>query len=165
MRDSTYAITGNSAAELVAAMRAHGLVDRAGDRVFALTTWYVDWTYDWVTLPGGRCAIGNLDVRVDIHTTLPTWKLPSTADAQVIAGWRRFTEALLIHERGHAQNGLDRAAEIASAMAGIDPELTCSALESSADAAAAAILAEGRRWDVLYDDETDHGATQGAIFS
>lgn len=59
---------------------------------------------------------------------------------------------------------VDRAAEIAAAMAMIDPAPTCNALESSADAAGAAIIDDGRQWDVTYDADTKHGLTQGAFF-
>jgi predicted secreted Zn-dependent protease len=163
MRDASYAITGDTAAELVAAMRAQKLVDRSGDVGFALTTWDVNWTYKWVAA-GGTCGIGNLAVKVEVVTTLPSWNPPATADTRLVDNWERFTNALVVHERGHAQNGLDRAAEIAAAMASMDPKPSCNALERSADAAGEAIIEAGRRWDVTYDAETKHGLTQGASF-
>jgi predicted secreted Zn-dependent protease len=164
MHDATYAISGDTATALVAEMGAQNLLDEAGDAVFALTTWNVVWTYDWVTGPGPSCGIGDLAVSVAIETTLPTWKPPPTAAAHLVDSWERYTEALVIHERGHVQNGLNRAAEIVAAMASIDHKPTCDALESSADAAGAAIIDEGRTWDVTYDADTIHGATQGASF-
>ena len=54
MRDANYAISGDTAAELVAEMVAEQLVDPAGDAGFALTTWDVDWTYKYVSGPGGE---------------------------------------------------------------------------------------------------------------
>lgn len=163
MRDANYAIAGDTAAELVEAMRAQNLVDPAGDAAFALTTWNVVWNYKWVT-SGGKCGIGDLAVKVDVVTTLPSWDPPTTADRRLIDNWKRFTDALILHERGHAQNGLDRAAEVAAAMARVDPRPTCNALESTADAAGAAIINDGQEWDVSYDAETKHGVTQGASF-
>lgn len=104
MHDANYAITGDTAAELVVAMRAQHLVDRAGDEGWALTAWNIVWNYKWVTA-SGRCGIGNLAVTVDIETTLPTWDPPTTAGARLVNNWKRFTDALIVHERGHAQNG------------------------------------------------------------
>ena len=164
MRDANYAISGDTAAELVAEMVAEKLVDPAGDAGFALTTWDVDWTYKYVSGPGGSCGIGALVVKVDIKTTLPTWKPPPTATALLVDNWTGFIEALVVHERGHAQNGLDRAGQILVAMGRVDPKRTCKALERVADAAGETILANGRQWDITYDAETDHGATQGASF-
>jgi predicted secreted Zn-dependent protease len=163
MHDATYPIAGDTAAELVAAMRAQHLVDVAGDEAWALTAWNIAWNYKWVTA-SGSCGIGNLTVNVDIVTTLPTWAPPTTADGRLIDKWKHFGDALVIHERGHAQNALDRAADIAAAMASVDPKPTCDALESSADAAGAAVIADGRTWDVTYDAETKHGLTQRAFF-
>jgi predicted secreted Zn-dependent protease len=163
MHNATYQITGDTAAELVAAMRAKHLVDVAGDEAWALTAWNINWNYKWVTA-GGSCGISNLTVKVDIVTTLPTWAPPTTADESLIDKWKRFSDALVIHEHGHAQNALDRAAEIAAAMARVDPKPTCDTLETAADAAGAAIIDYGRQWDVTYDAETRHGVTQGTSF-
>jgi predicted secreted Zn-dependent protease len=162
--DITYQVTGDSADDLVAAMEAKHLRDEAGDSAFALTTWSIRWTYRFVDAVGGGCGLTGAEVIVEVDVLIPSWTPPATADATTVDRWGRFINALEVHERGHVQNGLDRAGEIAVALSTIEPEATCPALEDAADAATGAIIKKGNDFDRTYDDQTNHGATQGAVF-
>jgi predicted secreted Zn-dependent protease len=163
-REASYPITGDSAAALVEAMATRGLRDEAGDAAWALTTWDVVWNYQYVARQGGGCGLGDIRVSVRIEVLMPSWSAPATADGSLVDRWRRFIAAVSVHERGHVQNALDRAGEVATTLPLLDPAATCDALERVADADGAAIIDRGRAWDRDYDDETGHGATQGAVF-
>ena len=163
MSDETYPVTGTTASALVAAMRAKALRDRLGEPGFALTTWYITWSYRYRE-GTGTCEIRDLVVRIDISVLMPSWAPPASADAGLVTRWKRFIDALRRHERGHEQNGIDRAKEIRDAMLGLGSRSSCPRLERAADAAGAKVIDAGQDWDRTYDDRTDHGATQGAVF-
>ena len=161
--DETYRVTGTTASALVAGMRAEALKDRVGESAFAITTWDMTWSYGY-NERSGSCSIQDLVVQIRISVLMPFWEPPPGTDAGLIARWNGYIDALRRHERGHEQNGLDRAKEVRDAMLALPPRSTCTALERTADAAGAAVIDAGNDWDRTYDDDTDHGATQGAVF-
>jgi predicted secreted Zn-dependent protease len=95
---------------------------------------------------------------------MPSWEPPAEADAELVADWGRYVEALRRHERRHEENGVGRAVEIRDTLLALGPRSTCADLEVAADAAGEEILEAGRAWDRRYDDDTDHGATEGVVF-
>lgn len=161
--DETYTVTGTTASALVAGMRAKSLHDRAGEAAFAVTTWDVTWSYGYRERTG-TCEIQDLVVRIEVSVLMPSWDPPPGTDAGLVARWNRFIDALRRHERGHEQNGIDRAKDIRGRMLGLESRSSCPRLERAADAAGAKVIDAGQYWDRTFDDETDHGATQGAVF-
>ena len=159
----TYPVTGTTASALLRAMRARALRDRTGEAVFALATWNVTWSYRYRTR-SGSCSIADLTVRADIRVLLPKWRPPATADPALVQRWRSFGEALRRHERGHELNAIRVARRTRAALLALGSRSTCTKLEHAADAAGRKIGDAGRDRDRDYDDETDHGATRGAVF-
>ena len=64
----------------------------------------------------------------------------------------------------HAKHGLDCANEVYAALAAIDARGDCAKQQAEANAAFATIIDEYNELDIQYDDETNHGATMGAVF-
>lgn len=121
--------------------------DDLGQVVPSRTTWWASWS--WSPGAGGPCLLGGATVDVAVDVELPDWRpVPDLADA-----WDGYVGALARHEQGH----VDLAHAWARSINGGPPR--CSA-EGDDDVA----LAELRRLQVAYDDETDHGHTQGARF-
>lgn len=103
---------------------------------WAYTKWVVNWT-------------GDCTVSVDVTYTYPEWVDRDDADQEVIDSWDEMMDSLKTHELGHAENGMNAAQEV--------EEANCSA--DSQD-----IVAKWANQDKIYDDETNHGYTQGAHF-
>ena len=166
VKESEYVITGSTVDELREAMRGQALEDDSGARqgtLQALTSWYVTWLFAYEEGSNG-CHLTGVDVSVDVNMLMPRWDPPATAPADLVGRWRYFSAALLRHEHVHAQNGFDTAAEVAAALAEIQPRRTCRGLEKAANAAAEAITKAGAERDHVYDLETGHGVSEGASF-
>lgn len=57
--EASYPIAGDSAAALVEAMAARGLRDEAGDAAWALTTWDIAWSYQYVARQDGAAGLAT----------------------------------------------------------------------------------------------------------
>jgi predicted secreted Zn-dependent protease len=103
-------------------------------------------------------------ITVDVTYRVPEWEEPSEADRALVDSWETYRSALFCHEYGHARFGLDAANEVYDAFDAIASGGDCGTQQSRAQEAFDAILDDYRAREIAYDDETDHGATMGAIF-
>jgi predicted secreted Zn-dependent protease len=103
-------------------------------------------------------------VTVDVTYEYPEWEPSASASPALAESWETYMDALFCHEYGHAKHGLDCANDVYTALAAIDSGGDCNTQQTEADAAFAAILDEYNQLDIQYDEETNHGATMGAVF-
>jgi predicted secreted Zn-dependent protease len=155
---TTYEIRGTNARELTQQMITLGPAVDDGRRFAANTRWNVRWTYPYARNAHG-CTTGPVRADVTVKIVLPHW-IPVRTGLE--AEWKRFSRALLEHEQGHRDIGVEAAREIAAALARIDAQPTCEALEELADSTGELLLQEARRRDKRYDRKTNHGESQGA---
>ena len=144
-------------------MDARSLRDSNGEASFATTSWKVTWSYDY-GMRSGSCSVADLAVSLKIRVLLPKWRQPAAADPALVERWQIFMDALERHERGHELNGIRVAGRVRAALRALGSRSTCARLERVADAAGGKVIEGGRDRDREYDDATDHGATQGAVF-
>lgn len=149
-----YDITGATASELRAQMDLLGPTDARGQRWDGNCEWRVWW--EWSGTPDGGCDLAAVRLTYTITVTMPRWVPPPEATADLVSRWTAYTEALARHEQGHVERVLAGIDPIAQAIRAAD----C----ATANDAAQAVLADIQAENDAYDEETDHGATQGAIF-
>ncbi len=154
-----YEVEGNTSAELRAALDRLGPEDDSG-RHDAYTKWYVRWFYDYERSEAA-CSLKNVRATLEVTYTLPRWQ---GANGALGERWHRYLTALRTHEKGHAQNGVDAARFIVTELSKLPAQPDCDAAATNANAKANAELATARARDRAYDEETKHGATQGATF-
>ena len=153
-----YTVTPSSVAELRRAFQEGGpQVD--GRRFAGSTTWRLQWRweYDGGMLP--RCALRNPTVRVVAEVTMPEWRPDGEADEATKLWWRRFSEGLMTHERGHAQLAVAAAGDLHRALGRLDGG-SCASLGERASSVARQHLAALAERQAAYDRETRNGATQ-----
>lgn len=158
-----YPIQGSTADELRQAMNRLGPLDDAGRPWDAVTHWYVSWSYPYHQ-EGSDCELGPLEVRVEIMQIMPDWDPPASVSEDLMARWNAYLAALEEHEARHQELGLEAAHEVWLALSSMEAYPTCQTLEEAADATAQSVLDRFRRMEDAYDQETSHGATQGAVF-
>lgn len=135
-----------------------------GRRFHALTTWHVEWSYPASRRTGGACHVsGTPLVSLRVEHLFPRWTGRSAAPQELTTEWSRYITALRTHEDGHADIGRAVATGTLAMLRALSAP-DCAGLRPAAEAAFAAILAEGRGRERAYDEATDHGATQGARF-
>ena len=158
-----YDIEGDTEAELRAQMDARGPEDTSGQRHDAYTAWHVTWRFPFSRTDEG-CSTGPVSTDVHINVTLPRWKGPADESDLLVRRWRRYLDALKVHESGHRETGFRAATDITETLPALPPKPSCEEAEEAANTKAREVLERYRTLDTDYDSETRHGATQGAVF-
>jgi predicted secreted Zn-dependent protease len=144
-----YQIRGSTETELAKEIQTKGPDGYAG-----YTNWYIRW--GWPGFGHEECDLSKAWITTKVSVTLPEWDPPTGVPADLIKNWTEFNTALYKHEMGHVGNINNALPLIQQAIQGAD----CITADSAADQ----VLDKLRGWDVEYDDKTDHGRTQGAVF-
>ena len=160
---ANYIITGNSANTLRDQMSTFGPSDIASERFDASTKLYIQWQYNYQPVADG-CYLTKVDVKVDITYRFPEWSDYSLAEDGLKHHWDGYMQNLKTHERGHAENGVAAATEIERALTQLPVMQSCEDLANTADNIAYQTIAQHNTKDIHYENETNHGATQGATF-
>lgn len=149
-----YEIEGFSETDLRAQLDELGPVDFSGFKSDAATEWYISW--DWPGIGSDICSLNEAVVSYEVKIIFPSWRPPEDAPNNLIIKWFNYTYKLAKHEKGHVEYLVANYHTVLDAIKGA----TC----ETADAAAEAALEPLRAFDLEYDRQTGHGATQGARF-
>jgi predicted secreted Zn-dependent protease len=159
-----YDVSGATAEEIRANLNRLGpMHDVEKRRRDAHTRWSVKWTYRYRNV-GNDCAIARVTTTVEVTITMPRLKADPSRPPALARTFEEYAGKLLLHEDGHAQNGIDIARRIEAAMLEIKPHPTCDALGRAANALGNLLIKEAAQKDADYDASTRHGETQGARF-
>lgn len=156
-------IAGSTGNELRAQMDQLGRTDESGHHWDAYTEWYVNWSYPYSTL-NNNCTTGPIKVQVEITFTFPQWSAPENATQDLIDKWNAYLNALQLHEDGHRQIATQAGYEILRAINALPAYPSCAELEQAADTTGEDILEQYRQQEAIYDQNTEHGVTQGVHF-
>jgi predicted secreted Zn-dependent protease len=157
-----YDIVGSTDRALNQQMHEKGPIGTEGKRVDGHTHWHVQWYFHYQPANEG-CRFTDLDVTVTGTITLPRWA-GDEGPAALRKKWRRFVDALRIHEDGHYAHGLSAAREIEALGRTFRIAEGCAAISKRFNTEAQAILTKYQKADVDYDADTRHGRSQGAVF-
>jgi len=113
----TYAIAGNSGAELYDSIGERGPSLGGGARAIAHTDFKLTWTRRYEPQPDGACTIAVNIPRLVITYTLP--KAPAKLPASTRRSWRGFIAGVAAHERAHGGMIVDMVREIEAASVGM----------------------------------------------
>jgi predicted secreted Zn-dependent protease len=156
---SRYEINGATAAEIGRQLNSSHAATGNTDYV-GMTAPRVRWQIR-IRHAGEHCDVVGATVQVYVRTVLPTWKRPVGASDALSRQWEVFMQATSRHENGHRNIALNTAAAIARTLEG-DRGLPCEGLEALADASARAQWDLGNQHQLIYDEATENGATQGS---
>ena len=152
-----YDVEGRDAGSLLASANA-----RSGGGFHGAGSWYLSYQFRARSVPGG-CGVGDLTTKLDLKVRLPRWSPPPDAAPGLVAGWQRYLSALSVHEAGHLQTGRDFETAFKRAAAGVTAA-DCGSVGAALRARFDSLLEQARQRDRDYDAQTNHGATQGAVF-
>jgi len=165
MHIDTYTVNGRAAADIRADLNRAGPLSVVDGRRFdALTSWNLTWTLRYKRVEGG-CALAAATISLDTVILLPQLSDGAELPGRTLEGWQAYHRALEGHEMGHVENQRRGASELQSIFSGFDGvwpncrELGA-ALKAEGDARINAIYAADR----TYDEDTNHGRLQGAVF-
>lgn len=158
-----YSINGSSENEIKSQLNQLGPEDQYGRRGDAYTAWYLKWNYPRL-LSEGRCTTGPVTVSLEVKYTLPKLESLLNISSDLKTKWEKFTQNLVIHEEGHKNFAVEQANELLKQLNKVGAFEDCSQLDLAANTIGERVLNTIRDHDKQYDQETDHGATQGARF-
>ena len=154
-----YDITGNSVAELNAAMGKLGPTDNQGVRRHAFAAWHMRWR--WPRGGDGTPDFARTTVECTGEVTVPRWAPSPDTSPSLVETWERYIAALLRHESRHLEHCFAQRENVRALLARAhreDPSLT----PAAANGLVRGILKEIHARDRAYDAATDNGRAEGA---
>lgn len=156
-----YSINPVSRADMLASLRAASPI-REGDEIFlGHTHSAITWNFRWNS-NSNSCWITSVETKIASTYTLP--QLASDA-IEVKQVWSRWFPKLLRHENGHHDIALKTARKIDAGIANMVPQPNCQVLEKLANELGKKYLEEMGVQNKKYDQDTNHGETEGARLS
>lgn len=156
-----YDVPGATAQEVRASLDQLGPTStRDGRRHDSHTYGKVAWRFTFRGLP--NCAITSTTVTAHIITRFP--RLQSDAPDSLKKAFAKFTDKLMLYEKGHVQKAIEAARQIEIGIGGLPAISGCRELEAAANHLGHNVLKILGRWHRDYDDTTLYGRTMGAKF-
>lgn len=159
-----YPISGSTVTALQSQMDEFGPLSQLEQRHYiADVNWHVRWSYDYAMTDRG-CTVTSAEGSVDVTFRLPWWNVPTGTSGSVVSAWNQFLGALQIHENGHMDHGVAAANAVMHTLKQFPSYSSCPELIEAANTATREIIQHYNHQDVAYDNMTQHGLTQGAVF-
>lgn len=155
-----YQVYGSSVPQLRESI-ANCPLRRAAGAYHAYTAYQINWTYSTNTV-NGVCSIATAKVGLHVGMYLPHFAAEPATPASTAASWSNYAANLRRHEDGHVTINRDYAARLAAALQAIPPT-DCATFDRQARTLAESYLTMLDTANELYDSQTSHGATQGAV--
>ncbi len=128
----------------------------------AYTKWHVNWNFRWKKY-GNSCKITDIETKVNIKIILPKLINKNQLNNDVLTKWNDYKKALIEHEDGHKDFGIQSAQEIEETLKNM-PTYDCNRIESKVNKKAKSIIKKFIILEKEYDIETNHGVNNGASF-
>lgn len=163
-RFNYYSVTGDDGNAVRRSLDRLGPLGIDGKRYDGYTKWDVHWEYATRSDVSGGCALVSSSIVLNVDMTLPQWQPSSDVPEMLKRRWSIYLVALRTHEDGHIQNAGLEAAAINQLMQTIGPQSDCDLLDQKLHDLGQQILQHYKDNDVEYDQRTEHGRWQGAVF-
>jgi predicted secreted Zn-dependent protease len=158
-----YAVSGMTADDIRASLTRNSPVTYKGKKHDARTDWQVSWNYYWHETPRD-CKLTRVNTSLEVSYTLPRLTTVAKLEEPLKSRWNNYYEALLQHEQGHQNFGLESAREIETTLHALGPRKDCETLQNDANSVGHRILQKYAALEKSYDRETNHGIKNGAVF-
>tara|TARA_B100001564_G_C20454037_1_gene584804 strand:- start:69 stop:641 length:573 start_codon:yes stop_codon:yes gene_type:complete len=153
-----YSVYGTSAQEIRQQLNRNSPTKWDG-----YTSWYIKWNWNYKQDTNG-CMLEDVNVSVDVNYTLPELETRNNLAPNLKQKWDDYYTALVQHEDGHRDFGLNAAKEIKAALTSLPAERSCNHLGNQANSTAQNVLRKYQSMEKRYDADTNHGMNDGAIF-
>lgn len=159
-----YVVSGTNAAEIHASTVQARPWKQSSD-YDAETTWDAKCAFNY-RQDGGQFSLSSFEVKTSVTVTLPRWVPPKgyEMDRNLAARWWQYLKGLSRHEQGHVQIARETAQELGRRLFALPGFPSVKELTTAANRTAKETIDAGRKREHDYDQETNHGMTQGAFF-
>jgi predicted secreted Zn-dependent protease len=125
------------------------------------TSYSLSWQYN-TSVGNNGCTVTNVQVGIHIATALPAWQSTTQAASGLAGRWQQFASALTTHEHGHAVLDANYAAALVQQL-GTLGVMNCNNITGTIQNTVDSTVRAMNTANDAYDQQTDHGATQGAV--
>lgn len=158
-----YSVSGNTPQEIRRALDQQGPFDESGRRFDSDTRWQLDGNWNWQPTARG-CEVKDAILKIQITLVIPTLAVIPSITGSLLSGWNHYIERLKVHEGGHIDMDLTLARKLRDDFANFPPAFDCNILQSQLQARFDSTSSTIKQLNIQYDNETNHGATQGAVY-
>lgn len=155
-----YEVYGSSLPALRAAI-TNCPARRAAGSYHALTAYQLNWAYTPVAT-NGVCRLENVRVGLHVNQFMPMFSPGNTTPPSVTSTWDAYSQALKTHEDGHTALDIEYATRLATALQNTG-NMDCATLTRQTQSIIDSHVTMLNTANELYDSQTNHGATQGAV--
>lgn len=155
--DNRYAIDPVNVEDLPAALNRN----TTNGQYHAYAYWNVSWRYQYDT-SGAQCKLASSTVTLKTELLMPELASDWPVDEETRHIFQQYQRNLLTHEYGHLDFGRTAANEIDQWLKSGQQASNCSELSTRLNQKAQSIIETQGQLDDQYDEDTQHGRTQGA---
>jgi predicted secreted Zn-dependent protease len=159
LRYAYYDVDARPGLRLAPQITAASPIRENGRKFHGHTKWTVRWKFQWRADRDGYCRVTYTSAVLDAVITLPKLRTASAAQSEI---FDRYLAALRVHELGHYDVGTAAAQAIDGELRNLPEMRTCDALEFEGNRVARRTLDRFVEVNRQYDEDTNHGKTQGA---
>lgn len=157
--DRAYPVRGVTRAEIFESLLQTRVANGGSQGRYS---WTLEWSYGYRPVDDA-CRSRDVVVRLTSQTLLPAWQDRARADSALAGEWDIFLGRLREHEEHHRAIVYRAAREVYYRLQRLSVP-SCQAFSPRANAAAREIMDRYRRLDAAYDEDTDHGRTEGVAW-
>lgn len=131
-----------------------------GGAFAAETRYNLSTDYSFFT-DGVQCSVSSAAVNLTLSQTMPHWQ-EKAAPKIVQHEWQRYLTSITTHEHGHEALDIRYAQQLARDVQTVQAP-TCANVRQRVDTIVATRTQQLNAANEAYDQQTNHGATQGAV--
>ncbi len=150
-----YELFGASYEELRQSLDSCAIRQASAGEHHAITSYNITWQYTPMLSNDGLCRLQAIKVASHIAQFLPQ----ASSSDQI---WQRYNKAIIVHEAGHVDTNLRYAQSLYDHLSTVSAA-SCETATSMAQTVIESELSMLETENTMYDSQTNHGATQGAV--
>jgi predicted secreted Zn-dependent protease len=158
-----YDVHGSCENDLLCELKRKGVGWGDGKRYESFTSWHVRWNYGYAN-EMQTCRADSFQVTVEIVFHYPKWMQTEGVPPPLADKWDNYMKHLIVHENGHRDMAVEAATDLTRTVSEMSPVQTCAQVDRAVQILSRARMNKLNYDERHYDEATNHGATQGAIF-
>ncbi|MFZ1249140.1 MAG: DUF922 domain-containing protein [Candidatus Saccharimonadales bacterium] len=155
-----YTVYGSTLQEVRSAISSCSLRQNATP-YHASTAYALNWSYNFA-LQNGTCSVTDVRVGLHVNQFLPNLGIDTTTPAPLAQAWSVYAQNLALHENGHTAITVQYAQKLTAALES-SSALPCDSVSAQTKTLTDSYVTMLNAANELYDSQTNHGATQGAL--
>jgi len=160
-----YAVVGNTPQEIRRSLNANGVTDpnEPGQRFDANVVWHLSGGWEGQPTANG-CELKDAAFTLKVTLNIPALTIGPATTNELLQGWNAYVERLKLHEAGHIDTSVKQARKLRDDFGNFPPAPNCDTLDQRLQARFDQTIQTIKALDIRYDADTQHGATQGAVY-